>query len=91
MEVIGKNKKPRWLPCEHTLYEHCVARLQGQTCPVCREPLSQNRSKGVPTNLSILQLIDVTMNKNSYFNTNLYEYCPDEIHKISHFCKDCDE
>ncbi len=91
MEEMGPNKKPKLLPCQHTLCEHCVDRLHMWLCPICREPFSANSSKKLPTNLSILQLIDFTENMYTSTIRNMCEFCIDESHIISHFCKYCDE
>ncbi len=88
---MGPNKKPKLLPCQHTVCEHCVDRLQSRICPIDREPFSENSSKDLPTNLSILQLIDFTKNINKSSTKIMCEFCPDESYKISHFCKYCNE
>lgn len=91
MELMGPDKKPKLLPCRHTVCEHCIDRLQQVMCPLCKKQFSQNSSEDLPTNVTLLQLIDVTVDKNNASNKKLCEYCSDEARPISHVCKDCDE
>ncbi len=90
LEVMGPDKLPKRLPCEHTMCKHCVDSLQVYMCPICTAPFPQKSSNDLPTNLSILQLIDVTKNINKSSKKKLCEFCQLQSRReISHFCNDC--
>ncbi len=89
VEVMSSDNKPKLLPCLHTVCECCVDKLK--ECPSCGVPFIQNRAKDLPTNFTILQLVDVTKNMKKNPHNKGCEYCPDESRVISHICKDCDK
>ncbi len=92
LEVMGPDKLPKQLPCEHTMCKHCVDSLQVYICPICTAPFPQNSSYDLSTHLSTPQLIDVTKTINKSSKKKLCELCPLQSHcEISHFCNDCND
>ncbi len=89
MELMDLNKKPKVLPCQHTVCEMCVDGCNNK-CPICRKDFCQT-SQELPTNLTLIQFQDVMMSKSVPSNKDKCDFCIETVQDITHHCNECND